>query len=44
MKMTVPLIARLRGLIRETVNEGLVERLTGRLENDGQFKASLKGG
>jgi hypothetical protein len=41
-KMAGPFVARLRGMIRETVDEGMVERLMGRLENDGQFKAALK--
>jgi hypothetical protein len=41
-RLSEPVVARLHGLIRQVVDEALVERLLGRLENDGQFKGSLK--
>jgi hypothetical protein len=41
-RMGEPVIAQLHGLIRQVVDEALVERLLGRLENDGQFKGALK--
>ena len=41
-RMSEPVVARLHGLIRQVVDEALVERLLGRLKNDGQFKGALK--
>lgn len=35
-------VARLQGLVRQVVDETLVERLVGRLQNDGQFKGALR--
>ncbi len=41
-RMSEPVVARLHGLTRQVVDDTLVERLLGRLENDGQFKGALK--
>src|SRR5262249_45692186 len=43
-RMSEPIVAWLHGLIRQVVDEALVERLLGRLENDGQFKGTVKRG
>ncbi len=41
-RMSEPVVAQLHGRLRQVVDEVLVERLLGRLENDGPFKGALK--
>jgi hypothetical protein len=43
-RMGEPVVARLHGMIHEVVDTALVEKLLGRLENDGLFKGALKRG
>jgi hypothetical protein len=43
-RMSEPVVARLHGLIRQVVDEALVEKLLGRLKNDGQFQGTVKHG